>query len=96
MPWTLVNDLLAPENKKKTYNWDVRCPFHLCPSNKPFRGAYPARLKFMQKIYCMVHQYKCKDCGNIFNVGLAAPEELGVKGFEPALWGEKPSYKHHV
>lgn len=93
MGWMWVNDLLAKSHKKKAHNWDPRCPYHMCPSNQPYRGAGKPRLKFMQKIGMMVYQYKCKDCGCLTNFDIAAPGERGMKGIDPALWGGNPSYR---
>ena len=99
MGWTWVNDLFAPDNRKKNMSWDARCPYFGCPSNTPFRGAHKPRIKFMQKISPMVYQYKCKDCGCLCNHGVETPWEsddiVRVKE-NPSLYGGKPSYKFHL
>lgn len=100
MAWTWINDLLAPENKKKTY-WEARCPYMVCPSNQPFRGAHKPRLKFWQRISPMVYEYKCKDCGCHFSTTVEKPDkdrcfDEARWSRNPALWGEKASYKFHV
>ena len=78
MAWSWVNDLLAPDNKKKDFNWDARCPYMLCPSNQPYRGVHKPRLKFIQKVQPLVYQYKCKDCGCLVNIGVEVPDENNV------------------
>ena len=93
MGWNWVNDLLAPEGKKKNFNWNARCPYFGCPSNTPFDGAHPARLKFMQKISPLVYQYKCRDCSCLVNIDTNVPNEQGFQFIDPALWGGKPSYE---
>ena len=95
MPWQWVNDLLAPENKKKDMSWDARCPYFGCPSNTPFRGAHKPRLKFVQKVAPLIYQYKCKDCGCLCNHGVEVPDDSGNELWRknPALYGGKESYK---
>lgn len=105
MGWTWVNDLFAPEHRKKDMSYERRCPYfggvngEGCPSNSPFRGARPARLKFVQKISPMVYQYKCKDCGCLSNHGVEVPwesdDDVRLKS-NPALYGGKASFKFHV
>ena len=96
MAWTWINDLLAPEGKKKSFNWDARCPYHLCPSNQPYRRAHKSRLKFMQRISPLVYQYRCRDCGCLCNIGVEVPDDRGIwnlKKLNPVLHGGKPDYK---
>ena len=105
MPWDWVNDLFAPDNRKRTHTWNVRCPFKGesrpgrgdgCPSNYPFHGANPPRIKYIQKIGLFVYQYKCKDCGAIFNVSDEIPDgNEWINNTNPALWGNKPDYKFY-
>lgn len=97
MGWTWVNDLLAPEGKKKHHNWNARCPYYLCPGNKPVER--PAKLKFMFKVSPMVYNYKCGYCGCGVNISVEVPVEQGMmRQFKenPALHGGKPSYRFHV
>ena len=98
MGWQWVTDLLAPDNKKKTY-WDAHCPYKLtCPSHQPIEHAHPPKLKFVQKISFFVYQYKCKYCGCLSNLSVEEPEGGNdwVKRFNPALYGGKADYKFHV
>jgi hypothetical protein len=90
MGWGWVEDLLAPDNKKKAY-WDARCPYHLCPSNQPFRGAGQPRLKFMQKVSPLVYQYKCKDCSCLMNFSVEQPDDYneGFNSINPKLRGQR-------
>jgi hypothetical protein len=95
MGWQWIEDLFAPDHKEKLF-WPARCPYHLCPSNQPFRGAYPARLKFIQTVGIMVRQFKCRDCGNLCNISMEMPKDRNdneIMRRNPALWGGKPSYK---
>ena len=94
MSWTWVDNLLSNQKEKKQYFWDARCPYMLCPSNTPYRGCHAARLKYVQKVSPMVHQYKCKDCGCLTNFSLEAVED--IKGGNPVLFGGRPDYKFHV
>lgn len=97
MPWNWVSDLTAHGQRKKAHNWDIRCPYALCPSAQPFTGAHKPRLKFIQKISLFLYQYKCKDCGNLFNCSVETPNEINdSKKINPAIWGGKPGYKFHV
>lgn len=77
MPWDWVDNLLTPDHKKKMY-WEARCPYMLCPSNQPERGAHKPRLKFVQKISPMVIQYRCKDCGNLMNISVEMPDDQNL------------------
>ena len=97
MAWQWVNDLLTVDHKKKMY-WDARCPYMLCPSNQPERGAKKPRLKFIQKVSFLVYQYRCKDCGNIINFSIEMPDDgnINYKRMNPGLSGLKPDYKFHV
>lgn len=95
MSWQWVNNLLDT-NKKKNY-WEARCPYHLCPSNQPFRNAHKPRLKFMQKVSPLIHQYKCNDCGCLTNFDLEQHDNNeDIKKMNPALWGRKADYKFYV
>ena len=96
MPWQWVDNLFETKTSKSRAYWDAQCPYQMCPSNQPFRRAHKPRLKFIHKITPFVHQYKCKDCGNLFNDGTIEnnPEEL--KRMNPALYGRNPDYKFHV
>lgn len=95
MGWTWVNDLLAPEGRKKDGYMQFRCPYHLCPSNQPLGVEHPPRMKFMQRLSPMVYQYKCKDCGCLINKGIEVPDARGgMQGLNPLLWGGKKAIKH--
>ena len=94
MPWTWVNDLLAPSHKKKAHNWDVRCPYARCPSNEPHKKA--PRLKFVQKISPLIYQYRCRDCGCPTNYDISVPTEAGWAAHNPALHSGKPNFGFHV
>ena len=105
MGWQWVNDLLAPDNKKKMY-WEARCPLSFCPSNNQdlyeegVRGR--PRLKFVQKVSFFIYQYKCKDCGNLVNIGMEQPEPEKMhfhnmlRNINPSLRGGRPDYKLRV
>ena len=77
--------------EKKYWQHDARCPYMLCPSNQPFRGAHRPKLKFIQRIQPLVYQFKCKDCGCLVNIGLETEEGMSVKK-NPSLIGFEPSY----
>jgi len=97
MPWQWVSDLLTHGERKKTHSWDVRCPLFGCPSNMPYRGIHKPRLKYVQSLGLFIYQYKCKDCGNIFNVSTEKPnEESSINRINPGLFTSKPDYKFHV
>ena len=88
----LAHSILGDKNKG--WQKDLRCPYFLCPSNQPFVGAYPAKMKFNQKIQPTVYQYRCKSCGCLTNVSV----EINNEGREawrinPALASGKPSYE---
>ena|SRR3990167_7796277 len=105
MGWTWVNDLMTPMGKKKDFNWSARCPYAECPGNKKPSGVNreewdenlpKPKLKFVQVISPLVHQYRCGYCGCLTNFSVEIPDDRGVhalKSIEPALWGRKPSYK---
>lgn len=83
--------------KKKKQWWEFRCPYMLCPSNQPYRGALKARMKAVMKISPTVFQYKCKDCGCLTNL-CEEPKELNqgrAEELNPSLLGHnsfKPGY----
>lgn len=92
-----VDNLLSHGDRKKAHTWDIRCPYHRCPSNQPFRGANKPRLKFLQKLGLFTYQYHCKDCGCPTTFNIENPnEENQIKRLNPALWGGKADYKFHV
>ena len=101
MAWQWVNDLLSSDGRKKFY-WDARCPYQLCPSNQPFRGAGKSRLKFIQIIAFFTYQYKCKDCGNLTNFSIEQPDPQrenykdSLQRLNPALADGRPDYTFHV
>ena len=106
MAWQWVSDLLARNTEKKAY-WDARCPYALCPSNESFYSIEQkkyvdvrkkARLKFVQKISPLVYQYRCKDCGCLNNISVAAPDDghHNIKNINPALRSGKASYRFDV
>ena len=82
--------------EQKYWQDEARCPFMLCPTNQPFRGAKRPRMKFIQKIAPTIYQYRCKDCGCAVNFGLEVinPQygEKGMADKNPALVGFEPSY----
>lgn len=106
MGWNWVNDLLAPEGKKKNFNWDARCPYGLCPGNIPLNrsevimlGDEPVllkpKMKFIYKIAPLIYHYQCGYCGCGVNIGVEVPlDDRGVKSVEPGMWGGTPSYGH--
>ena len=87
----IVHSILGDKNKGWQKN--LRCPYFLCPSNQPFVGALPARMKFNQKIQPSVYQYRCKDCGCLTNVSVETLAD-GRESWRinPALVSGKPSY----
>lgn len=94
MAWTwMPNNALA---KKHQMVMDrINCPYMLCPSNQPFSGAHPTKLKFIQKLAPTVFQYRCKYCGCLLNYGaegydLDDPRRAEI--FNPAFISGKPSY----
>lgn len=100
MAWNWIADLFSPDNKKKYY-WDVRCPYMLCPSNWPPADSdvekKKPRLKFVQKISFFVHQYRCKDCGNLINFSVEQADDIkqSRREMNPALIG-KADYRFYV
>ena len=93
MAWQWVSNLMAPDNKK-TFWWDARCPYALCPGNFPDKKK--AKLRFVQRHSFFVNQYRCGYCGNVTNFSIEQPNGgVGeVKKGNPAFWG-KPDYKFH-
>ena len=87
----IVHSILGDKNKGWQKN--LRCPYFLCPSNQPFVGALPARMKFNQKKQPSVYQYRCKDCGCLTNVSVETLAD-GRESWRinPALVSGKPSY----
>ena len=73
---------------------DLRCPYMLCPSNQPFMGAYPPKMKFNEKLGPSVYQYRCKSCGCLISVSVRM-DEVGreVHKIEPSFASGKPSYQ---
>lgn len=107
MPWQWVNDLLAPGGRKKSMDWDARCPYHACPGNVPLNRNEllvnchtppiyrKPKLKFVFKISPFVYQYRCGYCGCLVNWNVETNTEewtLDNLKREPALYGGKPSY----
>lgn len=97
MPWNWVSDLITADHKKKHY-WDARCPYMICPSNQPYRGAHKSRLKYVQNVAPLVPQYKCRDCGCLVNISIEQPDggAEDMKRMNPALYGGKANFKFHV
>lgn len=98
MSWTWVQDLLAPDNKKKAY-YDAHCPYKLtCPSHQPHEHAHKPKLKFIQKLSFFVYQYKCKYCGCSVNISVSQPYDGNrlLKDTNPVLFGGKPNFKFYV
>lgn len=96
MAWTWVDNLFSTDNKKTDFSWDARCPYEVCPSNQPFRGAHKSRLKYVQKVSPRVLQYRCKDCGCLTNFSIEIPDENyghDKSRMNPALSGGKADYK---
>ena len=87
----IVHGILGDKNKG--WQKELRCPYFLCPSNKPHVGARPARMKFSTKIQPSVYQYRCKDCGCLCNVSVETMGD-GRESWRinPALVSGKPSY----
>ena len=87
----IANAILG--DKSKGWQRELRCPFFLCPSNQPFPGAYPPRMKFVQKLGPGAHQYRCRGCSCLTNVSIEKSED-GRETWKvnPALIGQKPSY----
>ena len=87
----IVHGILGDKNKG--WQKELRCPYMLCPSNQPFAGANPARMKFANKIQPSVYQYRCKDYGCLTNVSVETNEE-GRESWKinPALIGQQPSF----
>ena len=54
--------------KRKKWNYRFNCPYHLCPSNQPFRNAHKPKMKYIQNVSPSTTQYKCLDCGCLTNV----------------------------
>lgn len=94
MAWQWVDNLLGHDDKKKFY-WNARCPYMMCPSNRPYRGVGDAKLKFIQNLAPMVVQYKCKDCGCLTNFSLEHPddENQAMRRLNPAFHGGEANYK---
>ena len=82
------------QDKKKLLHKQCRCPYALCPSNEPFRGARKSRMKFKQKISPMVFQFECKDCGCLTNFCYQAEniKEKMASYRNPALAGGTASF----
>lgn len=87
----LVHSIFGDKNKG--WQKEFRCCYFLCPSNQPFVGAHPAKMKFVQKIAPTVYQYRCKHCGCLINNSVEVAEDgREVWRFNPALVSQKPSY----
>jgi hypothetical protein len=88
----IVHSILGDKNKG--WQRELRCPYMLCPSNQPFVGAYPPKMKFVQKIQPSVYQYRCKSCGCMCNVSVEIAQD-GQESYKinPALISQKPSYQ---
>lgn len=80
-------------DKNKGYQREFRCVYALCPSNQPHVGAYPPKMKFIQKIQPSVSEYRCKSCGCLINVSVETLND-GRQSWKinPSLIGGKPSY----
>lgn len=82
------------QSKTKGYQRELRCCYHLCPSNTPVAGAYPPKMKFVQKVAPTVYQYRCKDCGCLMNNSVEITEQgQEVHKINPAFIGGKPSFR---
>jgi len=68
---TLTSGMLGDKKKLKT---SLCCPYMTCPSNHPFKGARPTRMKFVERISPYVYSYKCKWCGCKVNVSDDGPQ----------------------
>jgi len=93
MPWQWVNDLFV-EGRKKDFNWNARCPYHLCPGNHPVERN--SKLKFIQKVAPFVYQYKCGYCSCLVNIGVEIPYEDNkrfLKDINPLLYKNEHSEK---
>lgn len=93
MSWrALVHSIFGDNNKG--WQREFRCPYFLCPSNQPFVGAFPPKIKFVQKLGPSVYQYKCLHCSCCSNVSVEANTD-GTETWKinPAFMGKKPSYQ---
>ena len=98
MAWNWVSDLLTPDYKKKFY-WDAHCPYKVtCPSHQPVEHSKKPKLKFVQKVSPMVHEYRCGHCGCLVMFSIMCPddENQDLMRLNPALRGGKADYKFHV
>lgn len=86
MNWPLINDLFAPIGKKKSFIGRAECPYGDCPSQaKPryvnreeWEGNKPKpKLRFVQVISPLVHQYRCGYCSCIHNRSIEVPDDRG-------------------
>jgi len=74
MPWLKVLRSGIVGDEKKMWAKRLNCPYLLCPSNQPFEGARPSRMKFIEKIQPYVYKYKCRYCGFYIHYGADGPK----------------------
>jgi len=108
VPWQWVSNLMGVEGRKKSFDWDARCPYHLCPGNQPLNRheviylgekelLRKPKLKLVQKITPFIHQYKCGYCGNLTNYSVETPtENYDIKNIDPSFRGGKSRYELNV
>lgn len=88
----IANSILGDKNKG--WQAELRCCYMLCPSNQPFAGAYPPKIKFVQKLGPTVYQYRCKSCGCTMSVSVEiAPDGNESWKINPSYIGQKPSFQ---
>ena len=93
--WKWVSNTLS--DKDRLMHDTLRCPFMDCPSNFPFMEAHKPRMKFIQKLYIRVYQYRCEYCHNLINVGTdgpAVPVAMRAENINPSFLSRwyKPNY----
>ena len=82
------------QDKQKGWNARLLCPYMLCDSNQPFRGARKPKMKYVQKISPTTYQFKCKYCGCLTNVSLENHGDISRAAHvkNPSLINGLPSY----
>ena len=50
-------------DKQKDMGNPLRCPYFSCPSNQPFVGSRPPKMKLLGRVQPYVYEYECRYCG---------------------------------
>ncbi len=66
-------------DKHKDMNHPLRCPFFGCPSNTPFVGARPTKMKFIERVQPYVAKFECRWCGSPVLVEVSGQNQPDVE-----------------